>query len=60
MNPSLIGSWGVSFATGSDPEVGPSILQDGTIQLWKNNWMVLKDHRDAAIEGCYLNQEEKI
>jgi hypothetical protein len=60
MNPSLIGSWAVSFATGSDPEVGPSNLQDGTIQLWKNNWMVLKDQRDVVIEGCYLNQEEKI
>jgi hypothetical protein len=56
----LIGSWRVSYATGMDPDHGPHSYMDGSIHLWINGWMVLQDHLDSVIVGCYRGSEEVI
>jgi hypothetical protein len=60
MLPSLVGLWAVSYASGSDPDAGPHSFCDGKVQLWKNNWMVLRDHIDDVVKGRFLLPEESI
>jgi hypothetical protein len=50
----LAGWWKVSFASGSDPDLGCHSFLDGDLQLWANNWMILRDHLAKPVIGRYL------
>jgi hypothetical protein len=50
----------VPFASGSDPACGSHTFMDGDLQLWANNWMVLRNHLGSALIGRYLGSAEKI
>jgi hypothetical protein len=43
-----------------DPDLGPHSFLDGTLQLWINNRLVLRDHAGDVIEGRYRGKEEMI
>jgi hypothetical protein len=45
---------------GTDPDLGPYSFLDGTLQLWINDWLVLRDHASDVIEGRYRGKEETI
>jgi hypothetical protein len=60
MSSRLIGSWRVSYAMGTDPDHGPHSYMDGSVHLWINGWMVLRDHLDSIIVGRYRGSEEVI
>jgi hypothetical protein len=58
---SPLGVWKVTFAKlkDLDPALGYTFM-DGDLQLWGNNWMVLRDQRGKAIEGRYLHPKVAI
>jgi hypothetical protein len=43
---------------GTDPDHGPHSFMDGSVHLWINGWMVLRDHLDSIIVGRYHRSEE--
>jgi hypothetical protein len=50
----------MSYAAGTDPDLGSHTFLDGTLQLWINDWDVLRDHVGDVIVGRYRGKDEKI
>jgi hypothetical protein len=59
-NPRLIGLWKVSYTAGTNLDLGSHTFLDGTLELWINNWLVLRDHVGDVIVGRYRGKDEKI
>jgi hypothetical protein len=56
----LAGLWKVFFAAGSFQDQEGHSFFDGDIQLWANNWMVLRTHLGSVVVGRYLQKDEQI
>jgi hypothetical protein len=48
----------VSFSEGTDPDLDLHDPLEGVLQLWRNNWLSLRDTADHVFGGRYIGSDE--